>query len=261
MTSLQEAMASDRFLVTAELEPPKGTDWEPLAELARSLGRRLDALVVPDNNRAQARLAPLATALLIKPQTDCELVITLACRDRNRLSLTSEMLAAGAAGLDNLLLVSGDFVSLGDHPGAKPVYDLDSVQALDLARNLAQGRDLGGNQLQGAPSFFPGATVAPGAEPRALQAMKARKKIEAGARFLISRPPQGLEELEALLAELGDIPVPLLVGVEVNQQVDEQAAARLVEEIKSRGLARGVHLSRPGDTSGLEALLDLCGLG
>ena len=261
MTSLQEAMSSDRFLVTAELEPPKGTELEPLAALAQSLGRRLDALVVSDNNRAQARLDPLAAALLIKERAACQLVITLTCRDRNRLALTSQMLAAGAAGFGNLLLVSGDFVSLGDHPGAKPVYDLDSVQALDLAGKLASGRDLAGNQLQGAPSFFLGAGVAPAAQPLALQALKARKKIQAGARFLVTRPLAEVAELEALLAELGSLEVPLLAGVEVGEALDKDRAAELVKQIKSGNLARGVHLSAPGDPAGLEALLDLCGLG
>ena len=100
--------------------------------------------------------------------------MTLACRDRNRLALTSDLLAAWALGVRNLLLVSGDFVSLGDHPQAKPVYDLDSVQALGLVAELAAGRDLAGSELAGAPEFFVGAAVAPGAEPLALQLMKAR---------------------------------------------------------------------------------------
>lgn len=258
-TKFQEALAAGEFVSSVELDPPKGVDLGPLKELAKELSGRVHAVVISDNQAAEVRMAPLAVARLCLDQ-GCEVVMTLACRDRNRLALTSDLLAAWALGVRNLLLVSGDFVSLGDHPQAKPVYDLDSVQALGLVAELAAGRDLAGGELAGAPEFFAGAALAPRAEPLALQLMKARKKLRAGAGFLITQPLEQAAQLAALDELSGAGGAPLLAGVEAGGPGERESAAALAAEIKSGGLAAGVHLSMPAAQEGLPELLDLCGL-
>ena len=167
MTSFAQALKDRGFVVTAELDPPRGVDLGPLMELAGRIAGQVDALVISDNQGANLRQSPWWAAHRLAETTPAEVILTLTCRDRNRLALAGDILAAAAAGVDNLLLVSGDFISLGDHPQAKPVYDLDSVQALMLAQGLAQGHDLNGQALAGAPELFLGAVLAPEARPLA----------------------------------------------------------------------------------------------
>ena len=258
MSSLSQVMAEKDFVVTVEVDPPKGTDLGALLDLASAIGGRADALVVSDNAGAVARLDPVAAAVAIKAKTGGELIVTLTCRDRNRLALTSAMLAAASAGLENLLLVSGDYVTLGDHPQAKGVYDLDSVQALQLAQALAQGSDLSGGQLSGAPSFFLGAGVSPTAQPLAGQVMKLKKKLAAGARFIITMPLDEAGQF-AKFKELADgAQCRLLAGLELGEGADTQAAGTLAGELKAAG-ATGLHLSAPGRPEALGDLLSACG--
>jgi 5,10-methylenetetrahydrofolate reductase len=250
MTSLGQSLEQKDFLVTVELEPPKGPDLAPLVELASAVGGRADAVVVADNPRAQARLGPVLAAHKLAKHAGCPVVVTLTCRDRNRLALTSEMLAAAAAGAQGLLMVSGDFVTLGDHPQAKPVYDLDSVQGLFLARELAQGRDLAGGGLEAPVELLLGAAANPAAEPLGPQLLKLRKKRAAGATLFWGAPAPA-QAVAALLAQAEGL--RLVAGVEAGG-----GAAGLVSELRGSGAA-GVHLSAPGAPGELAGLLDACG--
>ncbi len=259
MTRFSQALADKGFVQTVELEPPKGVDLKPLQELATSLAGRVDAVVLADNPRAEARLDPVVVAGELIQKAGVEVILTFTCRDRNRLALTSRMLAAAAAGVETLLIVSGDFVNLGDHPQAKPVYDLDSVQALQLAGGLSQGTDLAGIELAGAPSFFLGATAAAQAEPLGPQLLKLRKKLAAGAGFIVTMPLAGVEAYSRLRREAGVEGAKLIAGVEVDEPAARERAAELVKELKAAG-ADGVHLSIPGAQEELPALLDACGL-
>ncbi len=127
----------------------------------------------------------------------------MTCRDRNRLALESDLLGAGALGLENILVISGDFVSLGDHPDAKPVYDADSVQFLQIARGLMAGHDSADQPLQGNPQFCLGAVLIPEADPLGPQLLKVRKKLAAGARFFHHRPYLRSQEAQPLPAATG----------------------------------------------------------
>ena len=259
MSSLSQVMAEKDFVVTVEVDPPKGTDLGALLDLASAIGGRADALVVSDNAGAVARLDPVAAAVAIKAKTGGELIVTLTCRDRNRLALTSAMLAAASAGLENLLLVSGDYVTLGDHPQAKGVYDLDSVQALQLAQALAQGSDLSGGQLSGAPNFFLGAGVSPTAQPLAGQVMKLKKKLAAGARFIITMPLERGRPVRQVQGSGRRRPVQA-AGRPGTGRGRRRPGGRKPGpgELKAAG-ATGLHLSAPGRPEALGDLLSACG--
>ncbi|MFH1033468.1 MAG: methylenetetrahydrofolate reductase [Pseudomonadota bacterium] len=259
MSKFAQALADKDFVLTVELDPPRGVDTAPLMELAGRLASRVDAVVISDNRGAVPRLGALAAGQLLAAG-GLEVILTLTCRDMNRLALTSQMLGAGAAGIGNLLLVSGDYVSLGDHPGAKPVYDLDSVQALGLAATLAAGSDLAGQELAGAPRFFLGAAVAALAEPLPPQLIKLKKKVQAGAGFIITQPMQSLEQLRSFCQQVASLGVKVLAGLEVADPGQRQAVADLLKEVRGSGLVAGAHLSMPAAQGDLPALLDACGL-
>ncbi len=255
-TSFAAALEDQSFAVCVELDPPKGACLEPLVAVTGSLAGRVDALVVSDNAGAQARMSPLAAAARLKQETRAPVVVTLNCRDRNRLALTSDILAAAAWGLGDLLLVSGDYVSLGDHPQARPVYDLDSVQALGLAAGLSQGRDLAGGRVDPAPELHLGAVVAAEATPLGPHLLKARKKVEAGARFLITLPLGQAGGLAKLREALEGLPVKLLAGLQADDE-DLAAAAALAGKLREAG-ADGVHL-RAGQPERLSDFLSALG--
>lgn len=254
MSRFAEVLRAKDFVLTVELDPPRGPELGSLAELASSLADKVDAVVVSDNRLASARLSPVLASRHLLQHSGAEVIMTLTGRDRNRLALTSELLAAAAAGVENLLLVSGDFVSLGDQPGAKPVYDLDSVQLLLLASGLNEGRDPAGD-LEGPATFFLGAGLAPEARPLEPQVIKLKKKLAAGADFLITRPLRGLEGLQEFAAVAGTPPVKLIAGVEVPAEGEPQVALELAREVKASGLAAGVHLAWPGAQERLPELL------
>jgi 5,10-methylenetetrahydrofolate reductase len=258
MSRFSEALNQKDFLVTMELDPPKGTDLSAFLATAKDLAGRVDALVVSDNAGAVARMDAVTAARELLADSQAEVIVTLTCRDRNRLALTSAMLAAAAAGLENLLLVSGDYVTLGDHPQAKGVYDLDSVQALSLAATLNQGNDLSGGELSGNPGFFLGAVVSPAAEPQAAQLMKLNKKLTAGAQFFITQPITDLEQYRKFQQRTEKVAVKILVGVETGENLDLEAAGALITELKNAGAA-GVHLSTPGRPEDLASLLSASG--
>ncbi|MBU0515284.1 MAG: methylenetetrahydrofolate reductase [Proteobacteria bacterium] len=259
MSKFEETLGQKDFVVTVELDPPKGTDLGPLLDVAQKMRGKVDAVIISDNQGATARMSPLPPARALAGD-GWDVVWTLTCRDRNRLALTSDLLGAASLGLDNVLLVTGDFVSLGDHPDAKPVFDLDSVQALQLAAALAEGRDLAGHEVAAPRPFFPGAVASPGAAPLGPQLMKLHKKVAAGARFIITRPVGDRAELETFVGQAGAIEVKVLAGVEAGDPMDAAAAAALFQEIKSSGLVAGVHLSASGGADELLELVSACGL-
>ncbi len=259
MSKFEETLGQKDFVVTVELDPPKGTDLGPLREVAGKLKGKVDAAVVSDNQGANARMSPLPAAQALAGD-GWAVVCTLTCRDRNRLALTSELLGAAGLGLDSVLLVTGDFVSLGDDPDAKPVFDLDSVQALQLAAALGEGRDLAGHEVAAPRPFFPGAVASPGSSPLGPQLMKLRKKVAAGARFIITRPVADRAELETFVGQAGGVEAKVLAGIEAGNGLDTAAAAALFKEIKSSGLVAGVHLSAAGGADELLELVGACGL-
>ncbi|SNB45922.1 methylenetetrahydrofolate reductase [Geobacter sp. DSM 9736] len=231
MTSrLQQQLDAGRFVITAEVCPPKGCDCTDFLAHARALQQHVDAFNVTDNQGANMRISPVAAAALLVGE-GIEPIFQITCRDRNRMALQSELLGAAALGVTNVLALTGDHISFGDHRDARPVFDLDSVQLLQTIAELNAGRDIAGNKLQGAPSFFAGAAAAPEAEPFPLTLMKIRKKVETGARFFQTQAVFEPEKLRLFHEAVAPLQVKVIAGILL---------------LKSAGMARYVTRNIPG---------------
>ena len=211
MSLLSEQLADGRFVVTAEIAPPKGTNLgQAFAEARKLVG--VTAVNITDNQGANMRLSSLALAARLQ-QSGVETILQLTCRDRNRMALQSDLLGAASFGIENLLLLSGDHSKFGDQPDARPVFDLDSVQLLDMTAGLMAGVDMVGKPLDGAPKFFPGAAANPAAEPFELMFRKVAKKVESGARFFQTQAVFERWALERFSAAMQPLGVPVIAGV------------------------------------------------
>jgi 5,10-methylenetetrahydrofolate reductase len=211
MSLLEQQLAAGRFVVTAEIAPPKGTDVASALATARAFAGVM-AVNVTDNQGANMRMCPLAVAALLVRE-GIEPILQLTCRDRNRMALQSDLLGASALGVENVLVLSGDHARFGDHPGAKSVFDLDSVQLLQVVNGLMAGHDMAGKPLAGIPRFFAGAAVTPEAEPFELMFQKFAKKVENGARFFQTQAVFDAVKLERFIAVARPLGVPVLLGV------------------------------------------------
>ncbi|RKY35130.1 MAG: 5,10-methylenetetrahydrofolate reductase [Candidatus Duberdicusella sinuisediminis] len=212
MSLLKEKLEKGDFVVTSEVGPPKGVNIEPYLEEADKLKGKVTAINVTDIQSAVMRLGSLAVCHLLK-ERGIEPVYQLVTRDRNRLALQSDLLSAYVLGIENVLCLTGDHPVLGDHPQAKPVYDLDSVQLLKAAKSLNEGEDMVGNPLEGRPQLFLGAVVNPGIEPLEPQIIKMKKKISAGAQFFQTQPVYEVDKFARFVEKVKDLGVPILAGV------------------------------------------------
>lgn len=179
---LTELAGRNRPILTAEIFPPKGINLEPLLKKAKLLAPLIDAINITDSQRAVMRLSALAISARLVAAGYLP-IYQLTCRDRNRIALQSDLLGAALLGIENILLLSGDHPRHGDHPEAKPVFDLDASHLIAAARGLEQGHDLAGKPLDGAPRFCVGAAVNPTADPVDTQLFMLRKKVALGAEF------------------------------------------------------------------------------
>lgn len=213
--SLKPKFEAGKFVITTEVGPPKGTDITELEEAAELLRGKVDAANVTDQQSSVMRLGSLPVCHMLKSK-GLDPVFQITCRDRNRLALQSDLLSAWVLGVENMLAITGDLPALGDHPQAKPVYDLDSVQLLEVVGSLNGGHDMAGNELKGKPSLFPGAVVNPGANTEAaleLQIMKMEKKIKAGARFFQTQAIYEPESFAKFMKRVEGFKVPVLAGI------------------------------------------------
>jgi 5,10-methylenetetrahydrofolate reductase len=222
--SLREQLESGKFIIASEIQPPKGIDTRELLENADFLKGRVDFVVVPDLQNAVMRLGSLATCHLLK-QKGIKPILQIACRDRNRLALQSDLLNAAVLGIENVLVVQGEDPSLGDHPEAKPVFDLTSIELISIIQGLQKGHDLAGNDLDGFPKFFVGAEVNPGLEPGALELeiSDMEKQIRMGANFFLTPAIFDIDLLEKFMRKVEHLKVPILAGITI---------------LKSAGMAR-----------------------
>ena len=290
--SFRDALESGKFLVTAEVGPGKGTDIEHLLKDADIIKDRVDAINVTDLQSSVMRLGSMAVCHLL---TDMGIdpIFQVTCRDRNRLALQSDLLSAWVLGIRNVLALTGDHPTLGDHPKAKPVFDLDSVTLLEVLGKLNSGSDMAGNELKGAPDFLPGAVVNPGADNEAaldLQIMKMEKKIEAGAKFFQTQGVYDLDAFEKFMKRVDGFDTKVLGGIillksvgmarymnknvagvfvpepliqELKKAEDKAEASidiavRLVKGMKD--LCHGVHIMALGWESKIPPILDEVGL-
>ncbi|MFQ5441691.1 MAG: methylenetetrahydrofolate reductase [Thermodesulfobacteriota bacterium] len=211
-SNLKREIDSGKFVITAEICPPRGTDVEGFLEKARLLKGRIAAANVTDNQRAVMRLSSLACSVLLLRE-GVEPVFQMTCRDRNRLALQSDILGAWALGIKNILALTGDHVSFGDHREAKAVFDLDSVQLVDAITGLNNGRNLKGKELRGGTGFYIGAVVAPEAEPREPEEIKFEKKIDAGASFFQTQAIYDMDRFKRFFEGASRFDVKILGGI------------------------------------------------
>lgn len=211
--NLKEKLLSGKFIVTSEIGPPKGIDIKQLLEDAELIRTRVDAINVTDLQSSVMRLGSLAVSSQLR-LCGFEPIYQLTCRDRNRLALQSDLLSAAALGIENVLILTGDHPALGDHPEAKPVFDLDSVQLLQVAKKLESGTDMKGNKLVGSfPKFCLGAVVNPGADPLEPQIMKMEKKIAAGAEFFQTQAVFDIKTFENFLNKTKHLKTKVIAGI------------------------------------------------
>ncbi|UNC92286.1 methylenetetrahydrofolate reductase [Candidatus Contubernalis alkaliaceticus] len=213
MMSFQESL--DKFTITCEMGPLKGCDTHEIVEVAHLLKGKVHAANVTDQQSSVLRLGPLVTSHLLQ-ENGLEAVLQMTNRDRNRIAIQSDLLSAAALGINNVLSLTGDYQSLGDHPHAKGVFDLDSVQFLATVKTLNDGKDLSGLELTGVPNFCAGAVVNPGADTEAsyeLQIIKMEKKAELGARFFQTQAVYDFDVFEKFMKRVSHINVPVLVGI------------------------------------------------
>jgi 5,10-methylenetetrahydrofolate reductase len=237
VSQLQEAIQSGRFVVTGEIGPPKGTNIGPvLHEAEQYLKGRVAAVNVTDIQTAVMRTGSLALSKLLL-ERGIEPVYQMVTRDRNRLALQSDLLSAYVFGIRNVLALTGDHVAMGDHPEAKPVYDLDSVGLLQAMTTLESGSDLGHdfkgnpNKLDGVPQFFKGCCVTPCTEEVEPQIIKLEKKAAAGAQFVQTQAVYDPATFETFMRQIEHIKIPVLVGIVV---------------LKSAGMAKYMNKNVPG---------------
>ena len=212
MSKLSEAIASGEFVVTGEIGPPKGVNVEEMDKEAEQLRGKVVAINVTDIQSSVMRIGSMAVCHRLT-QMGLEPVFQMTCRDRNRLALQSDLLSAYILGIRNVLALTGDHTSLGDHPQSKPVFDLDSVSLLDTIRSLENGKDIVGNDLDGSPEFFRGAVVSPCANPVEPQIIKLEKKVEAGAQFIQTQAVYDVKQFEDFMNRIKHLKVPVLVGM------------------------------------------------
>jgi len=210
---LQAAAERGDFLITAEVMPPKGPDTAEFLAKAELLRRRVHAVNVTDSNRAVMRLSPLAAAALLV-HVGIEPVCQLACRDRNRIALQGDLLGAHALGVRNVLALTGDPVSSGDHPDARPVCDFESVRLLKAIGRLNEGYDWAGHPLNAPTALFAGAAIDP--QCPSVSGLKSRflRKVEAGARFFQSQLVTDFDRLAWFMDAMGHgAGQPILAGI------------------------------------------------
>lgn len=230
--SFQKRLTSGEFVVLAEMNTPKGVDISELVTNARRIKGRVDAVVVPDMDNGIMRMSALAGGVLMHQQ-GVESIIHVYCRDRNRMALQGDILAAHVLGIQNLVVVHSEEMAKSDHRDAITVDDLDELELLGAVRTLQNGVDMAGFELNGSPFFTMGCTIAPSADDEAFEKelSLARKKIEAGAQFIITPPVYDLDRFSEAMKAFITLGVPIIPTVFL---------------IKSVGIARYLSTYEPG---------------
>ncbi len=238
MSNWKKALQSGKFLVSVELVPPKGVRVDGFLATLDALSGKVDAVTLPDGRSARIHLNSLAASLMAK-EKGLEPIMTLSCRDRNRIALTADALGAYTMGIENLLCVSGDYFSFGDAEDAKPVFDLDSVQTIRMIKDLERGEDIGGNRLDESPTFCVGCVANPQASPPEPHLLKLEKKLSAGAEFVQTLDVYDLEKSKAFFEAAAGLDAIVLTGVRLvtEREIRLSEAGKLPGNPISRELA------------------------
>jgi 5,10-methylenetetrahydrofolate reductase len=212
VSRFKEALNSGKFVITSEVAPPKGTNLEKMLHHIDLLKDKVDAINVTDHQSSVMRFPSLGGCLAIKERGG-EAIMQMTCRDRNRIALEADLLFAYSRGVRNVLCLTGDAVTVGDHKEAKGVFDLDSLQLLMTVHQMMSGQDLGGNKLEGTIEFCAGAIVTPEARPIEPQMMKFEKKVAAGAEFFQTQAIYDLENFIKFMEYARKFKTKILAGI------------------------------------------------
>jgi len=289
--SLKERLSKGEFAVLAEMNTPKGVDISKMILDSRRIKGRVDAIIVPDMDDGVMRMSALAGGYIILNQ-GIETIIHVYCRDRNRMALQSDLLAAHVMGIQNIIVVHSEDMKHGDHREAKPVFDLDEMELLEGIRLLHEGKDMAGFDLEGVPSFTMGCSLASFKDDKEMnkELELAAQKIELGAQFLITPPVFDLIHFADFMEKATQLNVPIIPTVFLIKSVAiaryisiSEPAAKLSEELikrirKSRDremegiriaaetvaaireMAQGVKIQTLGWEHRLPAILDIAGI-
>ncbi len=291
--SLKSALESGKFTVTAEVGPPKGTDIKKILHEAEMLKNKVDALNVTDNQSAVMRINSMSFCKLLLDMGH-EPILQMTCRDRNRIGLQSDLLGASILGIKNVLCMTGDHPNAGDHKEAKPVYDIESVQLLQIVDALNSGKDMMGNDLLGATDYYQGAVVTPESNPIEPQLMKFEKKVHAGAKFFQTQAIYDIDKFKDFMNSARKFPVKILAGLvllksagmanfmnkfvpgitvpqelidELKEAGKEKALdagidimARHIKQLKDENICDGVHIMAIGAEDKVPAIMERAGL-
>lgn len=291
--SFKDALKSGEFIVTAEVGPPKGTDISEMKEHIDLLKDKVHGINMTDNQSSVMRLSSLVGCHIIK-QMGGNPILQMTGRDRNRMALQSDLISAAVLGIDTVLCLTGDHITMGDHKDAKPVHDLESVQILQAVKALESGKDLAGNALKGTPSFCSGAVVTPEADPIAPQLLKFEKKVKAGAEFFQTQAVYDLDNLKRFMEYASKFDTKILAGIvllvsagmgkfmnknvagifvpdalisemESAKKADQlkkgiEIAGRMIRKIKEEKICHGVHIMAIGKEGSVPEILKVAGL-
>jgi methylenetetrahydrofolate reductase (NADPH) len=289
MSLLKQALENGQFAVTAEMAPPKGTDFAHLVECARAIKGRVHGVNVTDFQSAVMRATSLATCKVLKDE-GLEPVLQVTGRDRNRIAIQGELISAGVFGINNMLALTGDHTTVGDHPQARPVFDLDCVGILQAATTLMDGKDMVGNSLKGSPEFYLGASVTPRYAPVEIQILKMEKKMKAGAKFFQTQAIFDMDTMREFRDKTKHLDAKVLAGIiplkspgmakfmnanvpgiyvpdEVIERMKSvgkenwaqegiKIAGEFIKQLKEEGLCDGVHVMAIGAEENVPAILD-----
>jgi methylenetetrahydrofolate reductase (NADPH) len=291
--SFRDALDSGKFVVTAEVGPPKGTDIKKILHEAEMLKGKVDALNVTDNQSAVMRISSVSFCRLLLEMGN-EPILQMTCRDRNRIGLQSDLLGASILGIRNVLCMTGDHPNAGDHKEAKPVYDIESVQLLGVVDSLNNGKDMMGNELLGGTDYFQGAVVTPEANPLEPQLMKFEKKVGAGAKFFQTQAIYDIEKFKSFMQYARKFSAKILAGLVLlksagmanfmnkfvpgitvpRELIDELKAAgkekaldtgidimaRHIRQLKEENICDGIHIMAIGAEDKVPAIMERAGL-
>jgi len=201
---LEKILGRGEFAITSECGPPRGADPEVIRKKGKLIQAAVDAINVTDNQTSVVRMSSFSSCVILK-QMGIDPVLQMVTRDRNRIALQSDLLGASALGINNVLCLTGDHQKFGDHPTAKNVYDLDSIQLIQTVKRMRdEGKFLGGAELKGVPRFFIGASANPFADPFEFRVVRLAKKVAAGAQFIQTQCIFNLDRFRRWMEQVRD---------------------------------------------------------